>query len=128
MTRITHGSDAATLEVSDSQDDENEIDSGADDIVKTPLTEEERMELRLEFEQLMRERFLAGHDSEWFDYTEIDNDSQFDDHELEVQNIIKSLHHCFLFFPPTNNSFNRIAKQKKPILTLIDSSGDDYEI
>eukprot|EP00730_Choanoeca_flexa_P009940 TRINITY_DN14476_c0_g1_i1.p1 TRINITY_DN14476_c0_g1~~TRINITY_DN14476_c0_g1_i1.p1 ORF type:complete len:287 (+),score=67.18 TRINITY_DN14476_c0_g1_i1:77-937(+) len=46
---------------------------------RTALPEEERQRLELEFQQMMQERFLAGKDTEFVDYADIDDDERLDD-------------------------------------------------
>lgn len=53
---------------------------GGDDTEADEMPEEEKADLRLDFERLMRERFLAGFDD--FDYAIVDNDDRLDDLDI----------------------------------------------
>jgi hypothetical protein len=46
---------------------------------RTAIPEEDRLQLQTEFERMMQERFLAGLDGEFVDYSAIDNDETLDD-------------------------------------------------
>ena len=48
-------------------------------------TEDERQMLRMEFEHIMQERFMEGEDKDFFDYSTVDSNEEFDDLKVRAQ-------------------------------------------
>lgn len=51
-------------------------------VTKATITTQQRAQLRSEFVSLMHERFLAGRDSEHFDYSTVDDNPAYDPMDL----------------------------------------------
>eukprot|EP00039_Didymoeca_costata_P005732 m.83978 g.83978 ORF g.83978 m.83978 type:complete len:121 (-) comp12948_c0_seq2:109-471(-) len=60
--------------------DTAEIDDVERDNVTTAP---DRIQFKGEFERLMKEHFLAGDDQEFFDYSVVDNNSEYDDLDIK---------------------------------------------
>lgn len=59
--------------------DEEEVQPGWAPHVPLPISDTEREQLGTDFERLMRERFLDGLDADFFDYSMVDDNPEYDD-------------------------------------------------
>ncbi|KAK6183144.1 hypothetical protein SNE40_010676 [Patella caerulea] len=57
-------------------DDESELESDEDEKPKIP--EQEKQQLKAEFLQIMQEKFLSGEDTNFFDYSQVDKNNEYD--------------------------------------------------
>ncbi|XP_050404643.1 coiled-coil domain-containing protein 97 isoform X2 [Patella vulgata] len=60
----------------DEDDDESELESDEDEKPKIP--EQEKQQLKTEFLEIMQEKFLSGEDTNFFDYSEVDKNNEYD--------------------------------------------------
>lgn len=67
----------------DEEEEEKEDDNEDKMESSNSITAEEKRQLKKEFQTQMMEHFLEGKDGEFFDYSQVDNDDQFDSEEME---------------------------------------------